>query len=74
MRPTASELNQHLESGGVVQVTTYLRSTVYDQKHAGWFRELTDGALAVRHGRTFNRLSMGDKLLVAIRKGREVTL
>ena len=74
MRPTANELNQHLESGGVVQVTTYLRSTIYGQKHAGYFHELEDGALAVQHGRTFNRLSMGERLLVAIRKGREATL
>ena len=48
---TATRLNDHLTSGGVVQVTTYLRSTLYNVKHAGWFSENSKGELFVTHGR-----------------------
>lgn len=65
----ANELNEHLASGGVVQVTTYLRSTLYTRKHAGWF-EQRNGSLYVRRGRKFDCLSIGDRLLVGIRLGR----
>lgn len=34
---TADKINERLAAGGVVQVTTYGRSTVYRQKHAGCF-------------------------------------
>jgi len=35
----AANINKHLEAGGVVQVTTYLRSVVYNgAKYAGMFR------------------------------------
>jgi hypothetical protein len=70
-RPTADALNAHLASGGIVQVTTYLRSTIYSRKHAGWFSE-HEGSLHVRHGRTCNRLSTGERLLVSVRTGRYV--
>jgi hypothetical protein len=34
-----TKINQHLEAGGVVQVTTYLRSVAYrGAKYAGMFR------------------------------------
>lgn len=47
----AAKLNAHLESGGVVQVTTYLRSTIYDgPKYAGWFTASGD-SLFVRRGK-----------------------
>ena len=67
----AATLNAHLESGGVVQVTTYLRSTLYNRKHAGWFTE-RGGNLHVRHGRGTVQLSIGERMLVGIRCGREV--
>jgi len=70
---TADELNAHLKSGGVVQVTTYLKSTVYTSKHAGWFSTSKGGALLVQSGNSKVRLSLDDgKLLVAIRLGRYV--
>lgn len=35
----AAKINRHLEAGGVIQVTTYLRSVVYNgAKYAGMFR------------------------------------
>lgn len=69
-RPTADELNAHLAAGGVVQVTTYARSVLYQERNAGQFVELADGALAVRRGRSVDRLSMGGRLLVDVRMGR----
>ncbi len=68
-RPTADTLNATLTDGGIVQVTTYTRSTVYQSRHAGWFVE-RNGSLYVRAGRGLNRLSHGDSLLVGIRTGR----
>lgn len=65
----ASELNEHLESGGVVQVTTHLRSWLYTSKHAGWFTE-HNGNLHVQSGKRTNQLSIGDRMLVGIRCGR----
>ena len=70
-RPTAQELNDHLSNGGLVQVTTYLKSTIYKQKHSGMFREKS-GNLEVQHGKTFNCLSMGTRMLVKIKLGRFV--
>lgn len=46
----AAKINEHLKSGGVVQVTTYARSTIYTSKHAGWFTQGSDG-IYVRQGR-----------------------
>lgn len=65
-RPTAEQLNAALERGGLVQVTTYTRSTLYTQRHAGWFFEI-NGSLYVRSGRGRNCLSHGESLLVGIR-------
>jgi hypothetical protein len=71
-RPTAEELNARLSGGGVVQVTTYTRSTVYQPRNAGAFVETEDGSLAVKRGRSLDRLSIGARLLVSIRVGRFV--
>lgn len=65
-RPTADELNAHLANGGTVQITTYLRSTLYARKHAGWFSE-RGGSLHVQSGRRHDCLSIGDRLLVGVR-------
>ena len=67
-RPTAQELNDKLKSGGFVLVTTYTRSTIYKQKHAGMFRDKA-GNLQVQHGKGWNTLSLGDRLLVGIKTG-----
>lgn len=68
---TADELNAHLKSGGVVQVTTYTKSTLYTSKHAGWFSTAKDGALLVQSGNSKVRLSLDNgTLIVSIRLGR----
>jgi len=64
----ATEINTHLENGGVVQVTTYLKSTLYTKKHAGWFT-MGGENLYVNHGKGKNCLSFGDHLMVGIRFG-----
>lgn len=69
MRPTAAQLNKHLESGGVVEVTTTYRVTVYRPKHAGMFSE-RGGNLYVTRGKSHDCLSMKGSLLVRIRLGR----
>ena len=65
----ADTLNRHLENGGTVVVSTYLRATCYRKRHAGMFSTGRDGNLYVQHGRGKNCLSMnsGRQLLVAIR-------
>jgi hypothetical protein len=68
-RPTAEQLNEKLASGGFVQVTTYMHSTVYRPKHAGMFFE-KNGSLHVKSGRGSNCLSTGENLMVQIRSGR----
>lgn len=74
VRPiTADSLNAHLESDGVVQISTYLKSTLYTKKHAGWFTSDATGAIFVRHGRGKNRLTLSNgHFCVAIRTGRYV--
>lgn len=66
---SAEQLNAHLASGGVVQVTTYLRSTIYDNRHAGWFSENSKGELFVRRGRSKDCLGRNGSL-VGIRLGQ----
>lgn len=74
-RPTAGTLNEHLASGGVVQVTTYTRSVLYTSRHVGWFADDTQGNLRVKFGRRgSNQLSIGERLLVGIRLGRYVAV
>lgn len=65
----ADKANAHLEAGGVIQITTYTRSTLYSQKHAGWFF-MRGSNLHVKAGRGSNCLSLGDRTLVSIRYGR----
>jgi len=69
MDDLAAKINAHLEAGGVVQVTTYLRSTVYNAKHTGWFYE-RGGELFVRRGRSADCLSCAGRPAVGIRFGR----
>lgn len=47
----ADQINSRLRDGGIVQVTTYTRSTLYRQKHAGWFFMDKNNNLMVRSGR-----------------------
>ncbi len=42
---------KHLNDGGMVQLTTYLKSTVYDKRHADMFKSGSDGSPLVRHGK-----------------------
>lgn len=64
----ATQINNHLASGGVVQITTYLKSWLYTSKHVGWFK-MINGNLHVANGNKLNRLSNGDNVLVSIRFG-----
>jgi len=64
---TAKKLNDHLEAGGVVQVTTYTKSTLYKQRHTGWFTESAKGELFVQRGRGKDCLATKDRLLVGIK-------
>lgn len=66
---TAETLNAHLRAGGVVQITTYTKSTLYTSKHAGWFIDGKDGAVYVRHGRGKVCIVEGGRALVGIRFG-----
>lgn len=66
---SAGTINRHLAGGGMVQVTTSTRSTIYNSRHVGWF-SMRSGSLYVRYGRHHNCLSIGDRLLVGIRFGR----
>lgn len=65
-RINADAINAHLANGGAVQITTYTRRTIYKRAHAGWFTE-RGGSLHVQHGRKFDCLSIGQRLLVGIR-------
>jgi hypothetical protein len=42
------------QKNGVVQVTTYLRSTVYKHKHADMFRQGKSGSIYVQRGRNWD--------------------
>ena len=66
---TAEDIRNQLANGGVVQVTTYLRSWLYDSRHVESFRE-KKGRIQVRNGREWSNLSMSNgTLLVGIRFG-----
>jgi hypothetical protein len=69
---TAEKLNAHLAAGGIVQVTTYLKSTIYDSRHSGWFTENGKGELFVRRGKSRDCLGAVDRPIVSIRLGRFV--
>ena len=64
----ADKINSHLSSGGIVQVTTHLKSILYKKSHAGMF-SMINGNLYVQHGKGKNCLSFGDRLLVSVRFG-----
>ena len=66
-RPTADELNALLLAGGMVQVSTYTRSTLYRQKHAGMFREGVGGNLYAQNGRRWDCLTCGGRLIVGLK-------
>ena len=68
-RPTADALNAHLADGGVVQMTTYQISRLYDKRHAGWFVEMADGSLGVKQGKGIECLSVRQRLMVGLRLG-----
>lgn len=70
---TADRLNSHLTAGGIVQVSTYLKSTIYTRKHAGWFTENAKGEIFVRQGRGKVCIAgIGGRFVVGIRLGRWV--
>ena len=64
----ADKINRHLESDGAIQVTTYMKSTIYTKKHVGWFRMIGEN-LFVNRGRTKDCLSIDGKVIVGIRFG-----
>jgi hypothetical protein len=45
-----TEIQRHLETGGVIQTITYARATQYTHKHRAWFTADASG-LYVRHGK-----------------------
>lgn len=56
-KPTAAErlaeIQAALKEGRRVQVSTYLKSTVYDERHIGMFRA-TEKSLYVQRGRAWD--------------------
>ncbi len=64
----ATLLNDHLKSGGMVQVTTYLRATRYTAKHSGWFFADSAGDLRVKSGRGSVILATPRQMMVDIRR------
>lgn len=55
---------ERLREDGAVQVTTYLKSTVYDKRHVDWFKFDVKGVY-VRSGKRWDCIS-----LCSIRFGR----
>jgi len=45
------KVKQHLNNGGVIQVTTYLKSWLYDAKHIDLFGEDSQGFLTIKQGK-----------------------
>jgi hypothetical protein len=67
-----SKIQSHLRSGGVVQLTTYIRSTLYSAKHADWFRINAD-CVEVRNGRNWSTVTLRNgQPVLGIKFGREV--
>lgn len=69
MTTLADRINNHLTDGGAVQITTYTKSIMYTTRHAGWFVD-RKGSLFVQHGRGFDKLSFGNRLMVGLRFGK----
>lgn len=61
----ATKLNNRLSAGGIVQITTYMKSTIYTQRHIGWF-SVRAGNLFVRRGRKHDCLGPENAPGVAI--------
>lgn len=71
MNEILTKINETLaKPNGVVQVTTYLRSTLYKSKHAGMFFLTKDGNLAVKQGKGAVRLSCAGVLGVSVQIGQ----
>lgn len=45
------KVQNHLNSGGVIQVTTYMKSWIYEKKHVAMFSE-KNGELFVKQGKS----------------------
>lgn len=72
-RDLLEKVQGHLRSGGVVQITTYLRSTVYSKpEHADWFALDGKEQMVVKCGRRRDRLTLRGKPLCGFRFGRFV--
>lgn len=70
MTSMLSRIQTHLDSDGAVQVTTYLRSTIYHRKHRDWFSVDGTGHLMVRSGR--KTVSLGPDKAPWVRVGFSV--
>jgi hypothetical protein len=62
-----AKIQAHLQDDGVVQITTYLHSTLYDKRHMTYFRVGADGSPLVRAGKRWD-----DIRYCAIRFGKLV--
>lgn len=63
----ATKLNDHLNAGGVVRVTTQMRCTEYKSKHAGWFFVDAQDNLRVKAGKGSVVIAYPTMLLVDVR-------
>lgn len=61
-----TEIQQHLESGGAVQITTYIKSWLFQKKHKEYFF-VKNNNLYMKSGKNSFQLSNGEHLLVGLR-------
>jgi hypothetical protein len=66
----AESLNKYLADGGYILLATYLKSTLYKPKHAGWFSEDSKGAVYVRRGKTRDCIGHVDRPMIGVRFGK----
>lgn len=52
-RVLVGKINEALEAGAIVQLTTYTRATRYTRKHLGMFKATRTGAF-VQHGKSWD--------------------
>jgi hypothetical protein len=52
-----NKLIAHLKNGGYVQITTYLKSTVYSPKHVNMFKLGSDQHIYVQRGKHWDNVS-----------------
>ena len=64
----ANKLNARLSAGGFVQISGYGKSTIYTRRNLDCF-SIRGGDLHVRRGHQYDCLSIGDRMLCAIRTG-----